>query len=162
MQDIYWMCFWRNWSEIRYFLELLPFLGSQELSIAESHFGYFLSLIKYFRVVMQVVPWMMQSCGNFNIPPLNQNMSEFAGGIHDAHIPPEHKLKRLDLPRHTEVAMGTGADHIEGVALNLLAPLRPQPRRPPRPRDRQDFQNRQGEFAYRLQSLEASFSFMIL
>merc|ERR1711935_929311 len=67
------------------------------------------------------------------------------GGVHDAHIPPEHKLKRLDLPRHTEVAVVTGADHIEGVALNLLAPLRPQPRRPPRPGDRQDFQNRQGE-----------------
>ena len=75
------------------------------------------------------------------------HLSEFAGGIHDAHIPPEHKLKRLDLPRHTEVAVVTGADHIEGVALNLLAPLRPKPRRPPRPGDRQDFQNRQGECA---------------
>merc|ERR1712038_2255377 len=67
------------------------------------------------------------------------------GGVHNAHIPPEHKLKRLDLPRHPEVAVVPGADHIEGVALNLLAPLRPQPRRPPRPGDRQDFQNRQGE-----------------
>merc|ERR1711992_169185 len=47
--------------------------------------------------------------------------------------------------KHPEVAVVTGADHIEGVALNLLAPLRPQPRRPPRPGDRQDFQNRQGE-----------------
>merc|ERR1719220_2650100 len=67
------------------------------------------------------------------------------GGVHDAHIPPEHKLKRLHLPGHTEVAVVTGADHIQGFALNLLAPLRPQPGRPPRPRDRQDFQNRQGE-----------------
>merc|ERR1719220_1760810 len=67
------------------------------------------------------------------------------GGVHDAHIPPEHKLKRLHLPGHTEVAVVTGADHIQGVALNLLAPLRPQPGRPARPRNRQDFQNRQGE-----------------
>ena len=37
------------------------------------------------------------------------------------------------------------ADHLKGVALNLLAALRPQPGRPARPRNRQDFQNRQGE-----------------